>query len=83
MAMAQRGKRSREGVSNIDETIDQVSGEKSSPPLSRGKRARYTNIRLPARIAPLFFELIRESERDLATRSRSYYIPAGSSLNFL
>jgi hypothetical protein len=33
-----------EGVSNIDETIDQVSGEKSSPPLSRGKRARYTNI---------------------------------------
>jgi hypothetical protein len=79
--MAQRGKRSREGVSNIDETIDQVSGEKSSPPLSRGKRAPYTSIRLPARIAPLFFELtktlghkrdgktvewlIRESERDL------------------
>jgi hypothetical protein len=80
MAMAQRGKRSREGVYNIDETIDEVSGEKSSPPLSRGKKSRYTNIRLPARIAPLFFELtktlghkrdgktvewlIRESERD-------------------
>jgi hypothetical protein len=59
MAMAQRGKRSREGVSNIDETIDQVSREESSPPLSRGKKARYTNIRLPARSAPLFFELTK------------------------
>jgi hypothetical protein len=57
--MAQRGKRSRGGVSNIDETNDQVTGEESSPSLSGAKRARSTSIQIPARVAPLFFELTK------------------------